>query len=71
MQRLFDMFGLEERVSTLEFVSAAVGEAGVESDILLVVREAPEGDAQLQLLGHRRVHALHQLERDVRGDAAR
>lgn len=65
------MFGLEERVSALKLIGAAVGQAGVESDILLVVREAPEGDAQLQLLRHGRINALHQLERDVRGDTAR
>lgn len=53
----------------MEFVRRAVGQARVQPDVILAVRKAPVGDAQLELLGHGRIDLLDQLERNVGGDA--
>lgn len=37
----------------------------VSPDVLLILWEAPVGDAELQLLGDRGVDLLHYLKRDV------
>lgn len=71
LERILDGPVLVERLAAMELVRRAVGQARVQPNVLLVVREAPERDAQLQLLGHWRKHVLDQLERDVRGHAAR
>lgn len=51
---------------TQELVRVAIGQAAVEADVLLILREAPEGDEQLQLFWHWRHHLLHNLKGDVR-----
>lgn len=60
----------EERFAAMELLGGAVGQARVEPNVVLVVGETPEGDAQLQLLWHGRKDVLHQFEGDVGGHAA-
>lgn len=52
-------------ISTLELVRRPIRQARVEPDVLLVVREAPEGYPQLKLLRNGRVDMFDELEWDV------
>lgn len=60
----------EECLAPMELLGGAVGQARVQSNVVLVVGKAPEGDAQLQLLRHGREDVLHQFEGNVGGHAA-
>lgn len=66
LQRVLDALALEDVLALAELVGGAVGEHGVEPDVLLLRGERPRGDAQLQLLRHRRLVQLHHLERQRR-----
>lgn len=68
LQRILYRPALEQLVSPVELVRRAVGQARVQPDVFLVVREAPVGDTELKLFGNRWVDVLYQLERDERGD---
>lgn len=52
-------------LSTQELISIAIGQAAVEADVFLILREAPKGDKELQLLWDGWHHLLHHLEGDV------
>lgn len=70
MQGVAHGLGSKKMIAAAELVRAAVGQARVQTDVFFVVREAPEGDAQLELFWNWRVDAFHELERDLGGHAA-
>ncbi len=69
LQGVFDTLGLEQLLATMEFLGRAVGQARIETYVFLVVRETPESDPKLQLLGNGRINMFNQFEWDVGGNA--
>ena len=65
LKRFFDGSAFVEILALVELVSCTVGQARVKANVLFIVREGPEGDAQLEWFGYGLPGLLDYLESDV------
>ena len=71
MKKFFDGSAFVEILALVEFISCTVGQARVETNVLLSVREGPESDAQLERYRYGLPGLFHYLEGDVSRHHAR
>ena len=71
LKRLPNRLGLVHVLTSVELFCRAIGKASVQSNVLLLLRKAVEGDPQLKRLWHRRVEPFDRLEGDRGSDFAR
>lgn len=71
LQRFLHRSILIQLIAPMELVGRTVGQARVQTNVLLVVGETPERNAQLQLLGHRRKNMFDQFEWNERRNTFR
>ena len=71
LQRLTNCLGLVHVLPSVELFCRAIGKASVQSNVLLLLRKAVEGNPQLERLGHRWVEPFDRLEGDRGSDFAR
>ena len=65
LKRFFDGSAFVEILALVELVSCTVGQAGVKANVLFIVRERPEGDAQLERFGYGLPSLFNYFEGDV------
>jgi len=65
LKRFFDGSAFVEILALVELVSCTVGQAGVKANVLFIVRERPEGDAQLERFGNGLPGLFNYFEGDV------
>lgn len=65
LQQVLRCLCLEKMLSPLELLRAAISQAGVESNVLFILWETPEGNAELELLWNRWVDMLDNFKGNV------
>jgi hypothetical protein len=65
LKRFFDGSAFVEILALVELVSCTVGQAGVKANVLFIVRERPEGDAQLERFRNGLPSLFNYFEGDV------